>query len=149
MAIMQRNFRQEDLPRIMDFKRRSMPTSFPGHSLDEERFAKRILKCAEAHPEWVQVLEGEGKIIGYVWFGLVRSDMDSHGCLHQLFIDESHRNGGLAERLLKHAEKYLASKGAGRMELKVTHTNGPALRLYGKMNYRKTRLVMEKKLQKI
>jgi ribosomal protein S18 acetylase RimI-like enzyme len=144
--IIQRNFRKEDLPKIIEFRNKSFSISFPGRHFDEERFTKRLLKCAEKNPEWIQVLEKDGEILGYIWFGLKRKDKDVYGLIHHIFIDEAHRRKGFAKCLIEHAEKHLASLGIKKMRLHVTLTNTPALNLYEKMNYKKTRVIMEKEL---
>ncbi len=146
MKITQREFRREDLPHIIEFKRQSMGASFPGKELDEAKFRRRLLACAARYPEWIRVLERHGEVIGYIWFGCSSGYSGRYGFLHQLFIKESHRQSGLAEQLLSYAENYMKAKHIGRMELKVTETNVPALKLYEKMAYRRTRFVMEKKL---
>jgi len=145
-GIIQRGFREGDLPRVIEFKRNSMAASFPGKKFDQAVFKKRLLWCARKRPDWIQVLEKDGEVIGYAWFGWSKGYMGRYGFLHQLFIDEKYRQKGLAQRLLKHAEAYMLSQGIRRMQLRVTKTNAPALKLYEKMQYRKTRIIMEKKL---
>ena len=146
MKIVQREFRREDLPHLKEFKKQSMGISFPGKELDEAKFERRLLACAAKYPEWIRVLDKEGEVIGYIWFGCSHGDTGRYGFLHQLFIKENYRKSGLARQLLDYTEDYLRARGVRRMELKVTETNIPALNLYEKMNYRRTRFVMEKKL---
>ena len=144
--IIQRSFRKEDLPKILEFKNKSFSINFPGKRFNEKRFVKKLLKCAEKNPEWVQVLEKDGEIIGYIWFSLKNEGEDMYGLINHLFIDEAHRRKGFAKRLIEYAEKYLASIGVKQMKLHVTLTNTPALKLYEKLNYKKTRILMEKEL---
>jgi ribosomal protein S18 acetylase RimI-like enzyme len=147
-----RNFRKGDLPRIIELRRQGIRASFPGRELDERKFRERLLKAAKKETESIQVLEkagkggGRGELIGYIWFGLGDGDVGKYGFLRQIFIRKDFRKRGLAEELLAHAEKYLASKGAKSMRLMVTDANFDAVKFYGKMNYRKARLMMEKDL---
>ncbi len=146
MEITQRNFRENDLPEIIGFKRKSVEISFPGYEFDVENFKKKLLKSSEKEPEGIQVLESGGKIIGYIWFSSGKGDFGKYGLLHHLFIDENYRGKDLAIKLINYAEQYLRSKGIKRVKLTVTETNGPAIKLYEKLNYKKTRSVMEKLL---
>jgi ribosomal-protein-alanine N-acetyltransferase len=144
--IVQRNFRENDLPQIIRFKKESTEISFPGRELKPERFTMRILRYLKKYPERVQVLEKDGEIIGYIWFGIKEGDLGKYGFLHQIFIREDFRKQGLANKLLSYAERYLRSNGAGSIQLNVTETNLPAVKFYERMNYKRTRLVMEKRL---
>lgn len=145
-SIKQRNFRESDLPQIIEFKRKSNKVSFPGKKLDADKFSERLLKCSERSPECVQVLEKDGEVIGYIWFSCREGYNGKYGRVKQLFIEENSRRLKLAEALVGHAEKHLASIGAKSMRLAVTETNVPAIRFYGKMKYKKTRIIMEKRL---
>lgn len=146
--IIQRQFRKADLPRIIDFRKESLVANFPGRKLDEKRFAERLLRAAKNANESIRGLEkaGSREVIGYVWFGVSEGDVGRYGYLRQIFVREDFRKQGLAKKLLEYAEDNLASKGAKSMRMVVTDTNCRAVRFYEKMNYRKTRLVMEKRL---
>ncbi|UCC91489.1 MAG: GNAT family N-acetyltransferase [Candidatus Aenigmatarchaeota archaeon] len=144
MEITQRNFRESDLPEIIEFKKKSTEISFPGYKFDEENFKKKLLRSSEKEPKGIQVLESGGKIIGYIWFSSKKGDFGKYGLLHHLFIDENYRGKDLAGKLIDYAEKYFRSKGIKRVKLTVTETNVPAIKLYEKLNYKKTRSVMEK-----
>jgi ribosomal protein S18 acetylase RimI-like enzyme len=144
--IIQRNFRESDLPHIIGFKKESTGVSFPGRDLEPERFAMRLTRYMKKYPEQVQVLEKGGTVVGYIWFGMREGDLGRYGFLHQLFIRKDLRRQGLANRLLSYAEGYLRSNGAKSLTLNVTEANVPAVKFYEKMQYKRTRLVMEKRL---
>jgi ribosomal protein S18 acetylase RimI-like enzyme len=144
MEITRRNFRESDLPDIMEFKRKSAEISFPGYEFNPENFRNKLMSSHRKEPGGIQVLESGGKTIGYIWFSSRKGDFGEYGLLHHLFIDEKYRGMGLAERLLKHAEDYFRSRGIKRIKLTVTSTNAPAVKLYEKLNYKKARTVMEK-----
>jgi ribosomal protein S18 acetylase RimI-like enzyme len=144
--IKQRNFVESDLPEIIAFRREGVRISFPSHEFNEARFTERFLRYANKHPERVQVLERNGEIIGYIWFGVSDGDTGKHGELHQIFIREGFRKKGLAKRLLSYAEKHLASMGANSMRITATDSNCRAVKFYEKMKYRRIRTVMEKRL---
>jgi ribosomal protein S18 acetylase RimI-like enzyme len=144
--IIQRDFRESDLPRIIEFKQESAGISFPGQELDPDNFKRRLLTEVKNNPEMIQVLESNSEIVGYVWFGYREGDFGRYGFLHQLFIREDFRKRGLAKRLLAYAEKRLAEKGVKKMRIMVHDKNCKACSLYEKTGYKKTRLVMEKAL---
>lgn len=144
--VIQRNFRKEDLEKIIQFRRKSFDLNYPGKKFNEHIFLKNLLRCVEKNPDWIQVLEKNGEVIGYIWFGLKKTYAGEKGEIYNLYIDENYRRKGLAKKLIKHAENYLSSKGIEFLELKVTETNLPAVKLYEKLNFKKTRIVMEKKL---
>ncbi len=145
--IKQRTFREEDLPTIIGFKTKSVKVSFPGHKFDPEKFRDSLLRQWEKEPDGIQILEEDGKIIGYIWFNSGSGDVGRYGMLRQLFIDDGYRGRGLAERLIRYAEDYFFSRGIKRIKLTVTMANSPAMKLYEKLKYDKTRVVMEKTVE--
>lgn len=146
MEITQRKFREDDISKIIKFKKKSAEISFPGYKFNEEIHKKKMLKSIEKEPEGIQILESNGEMIGYMWFSSKNGDFGRHGLIHHLFIDENYRGKGLAKRLINYAEKYFESRGIKRIKLTVTATNEPAIKLYEKFNYKKRRFVMEKTL---
>ncbi|MBN2043020.1 MAG: GNAT family N-acetyltransferase [Candidatus Aenigmarchaeota archaeon] len=145
--IRQRALRKDDIPAIMGFKKKSVRVSFPGHEFSPEKFRESLERHMEKEPEGIQVLEEDGKIIGYIWFSSGNGDVGEYGLLRQLFVDEEYRGKGLAERLIRYAEEYFFAKGIKRIKLTVTMSNSPAIRLYEKLKYDKTRVVMEKTVE--
>jgi ribosomal protein S18 acetylase RimI-like enzyme len=146
--VIQRDFMESDLPHVLKFKKESVKISFPGQKFDPENFRKRLLREAKNNPGMIQVLESGGEVVGYVWFGYEDGDFGKYGHLHQLFIREDFRKRGLAKQLLTYTEKHLAEKGVKKMRIMVHEKNCKACSLYEKMDYRRTRLVMEKALSR-
>lgn len=144
--MIRREFRESDLAQIIGFKKQSAMASFKGQTLKVDRFAARLTESAKKDPGMIRVLESNGRIAGYIWVGMSEGDFGKHGILHQLFIHEDFRGRGLAQALVKDAEKYLKRKGAKKMEIMVTGTNCSAYKLYKKLKYKDTRILMEKML---
>jgi ribosomal protein S18 acetylase RimI-like enzyme len=144
--MIRREFRESDLAQIIEFKKQSAKTSFIGQKLKVDRFVKRLNESVKKDPGMIRVLESDGAIAGYIWVGLSEGDFGKYGFLHQLFIHQDFRGRGLAQTLVKDAEKYLAKRGAKKMEIMVTGTNCSAYKLYKKLKYKDTRIQMEKAL---
>ena len=144
--MIRRGFRESDLVQIIGFKKQSARVSFKGQKLNIDMFVKRLTESAKSEPGMIRVLESNGTIAGYIWVGMSEGDFGKYGFLHQLFIHPDFRGRGLAQLLVKDAEKYLKRKGAKKMEIMVTGTNCPAHKLYKKLKYKDTRIQMEKML---
>lgn len=141
-----RNFRQGDLESIVDFKRESAAVSFPGRGFSEESFRKEILKRTSKNPESIKIAEKDGKVVGYVYFKIVRTAFGRSGVINHVFVDREHRRMGLGQRLMEVAEDHLRSQDLERIRVTITKTNEPSLRMCRRLGYREKRLVMEKEL---
>ena len=141
-----RNFTPDDLETVSEFKRKSVVISFPDTEYDIDNFRKNILSSSENEPDSVQVLENDGKIIGYIWFR-IRSGITGHlGIVNHVFIDESVRRMGLANELMKVAEDFFMSRGIKRARVTVTLSNESSMRMCRKLGYAEKRVIMEKDL---
>ena len=141
-----RDFREEDLGRIVSFKKESVKLNFPDSPFNEEMFRNILLKGIKANPESVKVAEVDGEVAGYIWFKLVESAVGVFGRLEHLFVDKRFRNSGIGKELMLAAEEYLRDKGLKKVKLSVTSTNETAISLYKKIGYAVKRHVMEKDL---
>ena len=79
----------------------------------------------------VLVLEKEAEIIGAVMVGF-----DGHrGWFYYLGVKPEHQNGGLGQKLIKAAERWLEERGAPKSMLMVRHSNTKVIEFYKKLGY--------------
>jgi ribosomal protein S18 acetylase RimI-like enzyme len=141
-----RDFRPQDMEKIMEFTRRVMLENFPGCEFNGDVIRKSMERHLRVAPDAIKVLEVGGESAGYVWMKVVKSAAGVFGRLEQLFIEERYRKQGLGKRLVSVAEEYFRRKGLKKVKLTVTKENNSALSLYSSMGYEARRLVMEKDL---
>ncbi len=85
------------------------------------------------------VATDEGKIVGFAqlyptWSSI---SMSPAWVLNDLYVDEEHRNGGVAAALLEAADEVARETGASRIELATARDNRAAQALYEKHGYRR------------
>src|SRR4030042_1736350 len=141
-----RDFAAEDMESICSFKTESVRKSFPECSFDHELFRKLLMRDATRNPWHVKVAEDDGRILGYVWFKEVESDVGKFGRIEHIFVTEGRRGRGIGKMLMKEAEDALRAAGIKKIKLTVTNGNSGAMTLYGGMGYHPKGLKMEKDL---
>lgn len=91
----------------------------------------------------VLVAERAGSVVGMVTAQLVVSTAEGgHSALvEDMVVDEQERGRGTGKALLREIERWARQRRARRLQLLADRENWPALRFYGRMGWRPTRLV--------
>ncbi len=121
----------------------------------EQAYERALASNAESLPQGLQTpgmvmlmgVRSGGEVIGRVWIGLThpRGTPDC-AFLYDIEVDAEHRGQGLGRALLEAAERAVAERGVGALELNVFGTNTAALALYEFAGYRVTTQQMRKRL---
>jgi ribosomal protein S18 acetylase RimI-like enzyme len=138
-----REFRKQDLDRILQFKCASVKVSFPACEFDSTNFRKNLL----AAPAGSVLVAEEDGIIGYVYLKTRKTGIGKYGTVNHIFVDPEYRDKGIASALMQKAEQYFHAQGIKRMRLTITVTNKPSLGLARKLGYKEKRVIMEKELK--
>jgi GNAT superfamily N-acetyltransferase len=126
------------------------------HDFDPQRFITvahpergygRFLVSQLSDPESVVlVAEQEGRVVGYAFAALEpmswKELRDACGFIHDVYVDESARGGGVGRKLVEEAIRWLASKSAPRVVLGTAAPNLPAQRLFTRLGFRHTMVEM-------
>jgi ribosomal protein S18 acetylase RimI-like enzyme len=91
------------------------------------------------------IREDETETVGYIWCGRDR-DKKTRMFLYTILIFENFRSRGYGSRALQLLEGELKAKGYDSIGLHVYSFNEQAVRLYRKLGYRETNLVMSKEI---
>jgi GNAT superfamily N-acetyltransferase len=90
----------------------------------------------------VFVAERAGQVVGYVYAGIEPQSWkelrDEAGFIHDVYVDESARRGGVATALLEAAAEWLAGRGMPRIVLWTAAPNESARRLFARLGFRHT-----------
>jgi len=90
----------------------------------------------------VFVAELDGHVVGYVYAGIEPQSWkelrDEAGFIHDVYVDESARRGGVAAALLDAAVEWLAGRGMPRILLWTAAPNESARRLFARLGFRHT-----------
>jgi ribosomal protein S18 acetylase RimI-like enzyme len=96
------------------------------------------------------VAEKDGVVIGYVYAGLEpvswKELRDAAGFVHDLIVDEPHRQKGVAMSLMEAALAWLRDRGAPRVVLGTAQQNAAAQRLFERLGFRRTMVEMTREL---
>jgi ribosomal protein S18 acetylase RimI-like enzyme len=88
--------------------------------------------------------------IGYAYARLEPRDwnalLDTHGALHDIYVDETARRAGVATALLDEIRRRLTAKGAPRIVLMTMVQNEAAQRLFERHGFRRTMIEMTEEL---
>lgn len=123
----------------------------PGEQIIDNYF-RELLADVEKSSGVIFLCEEAGVAVGYVClFGAVQpEDLDDlpkrYGFMAELFVKSGHRNRGIGQELVRHAEDYARSLGDYKMELKVLAPNEAARRFYESCGYTPRVVVMRKHL---
>jgi ribosomal protein S18 acetylase RimI-like enzyme len=88
----------------------------------------------------------DGAVAGYAYARLEPRSynelLDAHGKLHDVYVDESARQKGIGEALVREAIRRLEAMGAPRTVLLAAAVNEAAQRLFARLGFRTTMLEM-------
>ncbi len=66
----------------------------------------------------------------------IMAGLDGHrGWFHYVAVDPDHHGTGLGRHMVAHAEKWLAGRGAVKVELMISETNLAVLQFYKSLGY--------------
>ena len=92
------------------------------------------------------VAEVDGVIAGYVYGSLEERDwaklLDAHGAIHDVYVADPYRRGGVARALMQAAIVALEGQGAGQVVLSSATPNTQAQALFASMGFRPTMIEM-------
>ena len=94
----------------------------------------------------VLVAEDADHVVGYVYAGLEpmswKELREPAGFIHDVVVEESARNRGIATQLVEEASAWLVEHGAPRVMLWTASANPVAQRLFARLGFRATMLEM-------
>ena len=112
----------------------------------EEGYARWLSRESARDGAVVLVAEREGRIVGYSYGTVEGRDwnllLDSHGAIHDIFVADDARRGGVGGRLLQAMTRALEGAGAPRIVLSTMVANEAAQRLFRAAGFRATMLEM-------
>lgn len=91
-------------------------------------------------------------IVGFVSFEIEHDRFErtvTTGVIHNLVVEEEHRNAGIGSQLLQRAESHLGADGADRIRLEAMADNSKATRFYHDHGYRTHRITLAKSVEQI
>lgn len=110
---------------------------------------ERFLATEMSNPDAVVLVAVQGeeqRVVGYAYAGLEErnwSDLrDACGKLHDVYVDEAARGGGVAAMLVEETVKRLRAMGAPRVVLMAASKNEAGRRLFAKLGFRETMIEM-------
>jgi ribosomal protein S18 acetylase RimI-like enzyme len=126
------------------------------HASDPRRFIMvdrpeegygRFLVSLLANPDFlVRVAERSNEVVGYVLAGLEPTSWKDLrgpcGFIHDIYVHESARRQGIAQRLLRAAIEWAHSKGRSQVVLYSKAGNEAAQSLFAKLGFRDTMVEM-------
>jgi ribosomal protein S18 acetylase RimI-like enzyme len=117
---------------------------------EASRFFHSLLPQGFKTPNhFIYSIDETGKKIGHLWYGLLLEGQLVRAYLYDIFIDQHNRRKGFASQALRLLENELKGKGANRISLHLFANNRGARKLYEKLGYHETTLMMGKELKKI
>ena len=117
----------------------------------EEGYERWLLHEAENPQAVVVVAAREDTVVGYAYGRMEGRDwnrlLDSHGELHDVWVDESARGAGAGKLLVDEVTRRLAALGAPRVLLGTATSNQAAQRLFVRCGFRPTMIEMTRELE--
>jgi ribosomal protein S18 acetylase RimI-like enzyme len=98
----------------------------------------------------VFVAEQAGQVVGYVYAGIEPQSWkelrEEAGFVHDVYVDEAARRGGVATALVEAAAGWLAERGMPRIVLWTAAPNDAARRLFERLGFRHTMTEMTREI---
>ena len=98
----------------------------------------------------VFVAERDGQVVGYVYAGIEPQSWkelrEEAGFIHDVYVDDRARRGGVATALVEAAAAWLAGRGMPRIVLWTAAPNEPARRLFERLGFRQTMAEMTREI---
>ena len=90
----------------------------------------------------------QGERVGLLWFGINRNLVtgEEEAWVYNVSVVSHYRGHGVGQRLMEHAEELARAGGFHTLGLMVASHNTAATRLYERLAFRPTNLVMRKRL---
>jgi|YelNatPaOPRAMG01_1025707.scaffolds.fasta_scaffold23036_5 ribosomal-protein-alanine N-acetyltransferase len=120
---------EEDIPKVINLNRIALPENYSPDFFDE---------IFRRYGELFYVAKLNGDVVGYV---MCRTEFPSIAHVISLAVHPNYRRLGVATRLMMEVHKAMARIGLRKSYLEVRVTNQPAINLYEKLGYRKTRVI--------
>jgi ribosomal protein S18 acetylase RimI-like enzyme len=114
--------------------------------LTEEDDYKRLEVFFKKEGNEFYVAESEGKMAGYVWFGVSERPFSGLkvGWIYDIEVLPEFRGKGIGEALMKHAMRISKERGYAQMGLMVNEKNKVAWSLYEKLGFETEYRVMSR-----
>ena len=132
------------------------------YRFDEKRFIAPRSNSAEAYAAFLRsqlreqdvvvfIAERAGAIAGYVYAGLEPKSWkelrEMAGFIHDVVVEESSRQTGIARSLVEAAIEWLRAQGAPRVVLWTADQNTAAQHLFSRLGFRRTMIEMTRELK--
>jgi ribosomal protein S18 acetylase RimI-like enzyme len=121
----------------------------PGPNV-EEGYAWFLGSQLERDDVVIFVAERAGTAVGYVYAGLEPQSWkelrEAAGFIHDVAVEKSSRQTGVATALIDAAVEWLRSRGAPRIVLWTAEKNVDAARLFSRLGFRKTMIEMTREV---
>ncbi|HWA78047.1 MAG TPA: GNAT family N-acetyltransferase [Polyangiaceae bacterium] len=126
------------------------------HAVDSDRFFLPD-RVEEGYAWWFRrelerdravllTAERAGNVVGYSYGAVEDRDfnmlLDAHGAIHDVFVREGERGGGVGQRLVEAMLAELTARGAPRVVLSTMVKNEAAQRVFARCGFRPTMLEM-------
>jgi len=122
------------------------PQRFITTSHPERGYGRFLVSQLQDPDSVVLVAEQDGLVVGYAFAALEpmswKELRDACGFLHDVYVDEATRRGGVGRRLVVEAIRWMASKGAPRVVLGSAAGNTGAQALFRDLGFRQTMIEM-------
>jgi len=122
------------------------PQRFITTSHPERGYGRFLVSQLQDPDSVVLVAEQDGRVVGYAFAALEpmswKELRDACGFLHDVYVDEATRRGGVGRRLVVEAIRWMASKGAPRVVLGSAAGNTGAQALFRDLGFRQTMIEM-------
>lgn len=109
-----------------------------------ERWFRRCI--ADAQSVVIVAVDSADRVLGYSYGSLEDRNwndlLDACGMIHDVYVDESSRRGGVGRALTREMVSRLTKLGAPRVLLKTAARNEPAQRMFASLGFRATMIEM-------
>lgn len=91
-------------------------------------------------------VDGDGRPVGMVWFGIRRDRKEPYGYIWEIFLEPEARGRGYGEQIMRQVEARAKALGLSHLALNVFGHNMPARKLYERLGFQITAISMGKDL---